>query len=109
MKNFYYIIFVFISVIGCSKYKASKPNTLLEKEQMIAIIYDISILQAARSHSPQIVDSSYSINEYIYKKYKIDSITLLENQRYYASNPKEFRKMYKQVQDKVLKEIETKK
>lgn len=99
------VLFVVITLIfiSCSEKPVPKPDNLLSKETMQDIIYELAILQAAESHKPQILnDNSIKIKNYIYKKYAIDSTTYFQNYKYYASDIKTFKKIYKDVNERIL-------
>ena len=101
------VLFLFISlfVISCSKNPVPKPDNLLDEEVMVNIIYDISILQATDgSMSYKLTEHNIKMNQYIFEKYKIDSITYRENQRYYAANARAYKKIYKKVIERLEKE-----
>ena len=73
---------------------------------MINILYDINVLQAANIYSPNALnENDVKVTEYIYKKYAIDSVTYHQNHKYYASNPKEYKKMFNEV----IKRLESEK
>lgn len=66
------------------------------------IIFDLAILQAAETYMPQkLSDKKIVSEEYIYKKYEIDSATYFQNYKYYASDIKNFKKIYKKVNDRI--------
>ena len=44
------------------------------------------------------------MDQYIFEKYKIDSITYRQNQRYYAANARKYKKIYKKVIERLDKE-----
>jgi hypothetical protein len=44
------------------------------------------------------------VSQYIYKKYKIDSIQFVQNNKYYASNIEEYKKMFERVKSRLEKE-----
>lgn len=89
------VIFFFAS---CNKDLAEKPENLIEKEKMVNVMYDLSVLTAMRSQNPVFLDSfKNSSNDYIYKKYKIDSIQFAKSNIYYAADYKEYKAMYDQV------------
>ncbi len=99
------IIFIFISIllISCNDKPVPKPDNLLSKEVMEEIIYDMAILQAATTYMPQKNNNdNIVISEFIYKKYKIDSATYFQNYKYFASDIKSFKKMYKHVNERIL-------
>ena len=92
---FLIILAVFVS---CKKELAKEPKHLIEKENMVDIMYDLSLLGAMRSQNAVFLDSfKNNSNEYIYKKYKIDSIQFAQSNIYYAADFKEYKKMYEQV------------
>ena len=98
------LIFIFIAVlaISCNDKPVSKPENLLSKEMMEDIIYDMAILQAAESFKSQnLSDNNIKIKEFIYKKHKIDSVTYFQNYKYYASDIKSFKKIYKKVNERI--------
>lgn len=101
------VLFLFVSlfVISCSKNPVPKPDNLLDEEVMVDIIYDISILQATDgSMSQKLMEYDIKMDQYIFEKYKIDSITYRENQRYYAANARKYKKIYKKVIERLEKE-----
>ena len=101
------VLFLFVSlfVLSCSKNPVPKPDNLLDEEVMVNIIYDISILQATDgSMSYKLSDHNIKMDQYIFEKYKIDSITYRENQRYYAADSRKYKKIYKKVIERFEKE-----
>ncbi|MEL1246741.1 DUF4296 domain-containing protein [Flavobacterium helocola] len=101
------VLFLFVSlfVLSCSKNPVPKPDNLLDEEVMVNIIYDISILQATDgSMSYKLTDHNIKMDQYIFEKYKIDSITYRENQRYYAADARKYKKIYKKVIERFEKE-----
>ena len=101
------VLFLFVSlfVLSCSKNPVPKPDNLLDEEVMVNIIYDISILQATDgSMSYKLSDHNIKMDQYIFEKYKIDSITYRENQRYYAANARAYKKIYKKVIERLERE-----
>lgn len=87
---------------ACNNSPVEKPDNLLSKEEMTNIIYDVMILQASKSYNNvEVKKEDLKIESYIFDKYKIDSSTYHQNQRYYASKPKEYEKMYKEVVERL--------
>ena len=69
---------------------------------MVDIIYDMSVLEAITSSSPGVLeDNSIDSRTYIYKKYSIDSLQFTENSAYYASDLKNYKKMYETVEKRI--------
>jgi hypothetical protein len=87
---------------SCSEKPVPKPDNLLSKEVMEEIVYDLAVLQAAESHRPQVLtDNKIEVKQFIYKKYNIDSLTYFQNYKYYASDIKAFKKIYKHVNERI--------
>ncbi|WP_313806330.1 DUF4296 domain-containing protein [Flavobacterium sp.] len=92
------VLFTVLALFACNKKVVDKPDNLLDKNIMIDILFDIALLQAAESnYSFQMDQEGLKANEFIYKKYGIDSVTFAQNNRYYASDPREYKKMYGEV------------
>lgn len=101
------ILFLLLGLLlfSCSKNPVPKPDNLLDEEVMVDIIYDISILQATDGSMPyKLTDHNIKMDQYIFEKYKIDSITYRENQRYYAADARKYKKIYKKVIERFEKE-----
>ena len=102
------LVFCTIWLLSCSNNPVPKPDNLLEEEVMTDILYDLAILQAIDgSFSNKLVENNIESKKYIFKKYKIDSITYYQNQRYYAADIKKYKEMYQEVLDR-LEEVNTK-
>lgn len=85
-------------LVSCKKELAKAPEHLIEKDKMVDVMYDLALLGAIRNQNPVLLDSFKSTpNEYIYKKYKIDSAQFVQSNIYYAADFKEYKKMYEQV------------
>lgn len=99
----FFIILIFL--VGCKKELVKEPKHLIEREKMVNIMYDLSILEAMKVENPAILDSfKYNSNQYIYKKYKIDSVQFAQSNIYYAADYKEYEKMYNQIKARLDKE-----
>ena len=84
--------------MSCTKNTVEKPSNLISKENMINIIYDLSLLEAIRTQAAT-VSQNYAVkpNAYIYKKYKIDSLQFANSNQYYASQIDSYKELYNQV------------
>lgn len=104
MRNFVLIILLLIMVC-CSQNKAiKKPKNLIDPETMENVLYDVSLMNSFRSNS-YTVDSMkvFFADDYIYKKYNIDSLQLVDSELYYSKYPKTYLEMYKKVLSKLTK------
>jgi hypothetical protein len=96
------LIFSSVFLVSCSDNAAPKPEHLLDKEQMVSILYDLALLQSIKSFNPAVLDTNnVDSHKYIYKKYKIDSLTFAQNHTYYASDIKVYEKIEKEVSKRI--------
>ena len=88
---------------SCQKKSVEKPENLIPKETMVNVIYDLALLQAIKNSHQGILDSNrVEPTTYIYKKYKIDSVQFVKSNEFYASNIKEYEKMYESVNARLI-------
>ena len=69
---------------------------------MEAIIYEISVLNGARSYDMKSL-SKYDVNPetYIFEKFDIDSLQYANSVSYYASDIESYKEMYESIQKRV--------
>lgn len=92
-------------LIACSEKVIEKPDSLIPKDQMIDILYDMAIINAAKKTNPSyLVDRELETMSFIYQKYKIDSIQFVNSDIYYASIPMEYEAIYKVVEARLEEE-----
>ena len=104
MKKIFPFIIVLVILVGCKKELVKEPKRLINKEKMVDIMYDLSLLDGIKVQDPTLIDSlKISTNEYIYKKYKIDSVQFAQSNIYYAADYKEYEKMYNTVKSRIEK------
>lgn len=109
MKKGIILLCCIFSFIGCNN-SVPKPENLIAKDKMIDILYDISLLEAIKTQNMNGGISSKMSNEYIFKKYKIDSLQFVKSNKYYASDLEGYKSMFEAVKEKMNKktlEIET--
>jgi hypothetical protein len=110
MKQKLIILFFLALLISCDKNIIEKPENLIKEKQMIDIIVDIHLAESTfnvRRYSDDPVKNSSSANFYysILDKYNVPDTTFEKSYVYYASQPKQFEKMYGEVMNK-LNELE---
>jgi hypothetical protein len=92
-----------LTLLGCKEDLVKQPKHLIERAQMVNIMYDLSLLEAVKYQNPAVLDSNQiRPKQFIYKKYKIDSLQLAQNNVYYAADYKNYKIMF----DEVVKRIE---
>ncbi len=95
-----------LALLGCKEDLVKKPDLLIEKSKMMDIMYDLALLEAIKYQNPAVLDSNQiRPKQFIYKKYKIDSLQLAQNNRYYAADYKSYKVMF----ESVVKRIESEK
>lgn len=101
-KAFIFILLLF----SCKESVVPKPERLIAEETMEAIIYDLVLLEAIKNNQPMVLENK-GVNpyNYIYTKYQIDSLQWVHNNKYYASDVKNYKHMF----DRVRKKIEAEK
>jgi len=101
--SFLVILFLFLS---CGEKPVEKPDRLIEKEKMVDIMYDLAILDGIKYQNPNSL-ATFNINpsQYIYIKYKIDSLQFAKSNVYYASDYDG----YKDIFDEIIKRIDDRK
>lgn len=95
------LLFTFVFILGCQETGVEKPDNLIEREEMTSIFYDISLLEAVKTQNIEGGISSQEMNQYIYKKYKIDSLQYIKSKKYYASDIAAYKKMYQKVKERL--------
>ena len=97
--------FCLFLLFSCNEGAVEKPQKLIEADQMVNIIYDLSILEAMHSRNP--IENNISPHAYILKKYKVDSLQFAQNNRYYAADLANYKKMYEKVDARIQQEKNT--
>ena len=94
-----------LTLLGCKDDLVKKPDVLIEKSKMMDIMYDLALLEAIKYQNPAVLDSNQiRPKQYIYKKYKIDSLQLAQNNVYYAADYKSYKIMFEEVVKRIAKE-----
>jgi hypothetical protein len=104
MKNLIIVILVLFLSVSCKKDLVKQPKKLIEKEKMIDIMYDLSLLEAMKYQSPLLVDSiDTNPVKFILKKYKVDSLQFAQNNIYYASDYEGYKDMFDEISKRLAK------
>lgn len=107
MKNkiaFFVFVFLFLS---CNNGAIEKPKNLIDRNKMVNILYDVTLLDAIKNQNINGGINFKAANDYIYKKYSIDSLQFVESNKYYASDMDEYKKMFEEIQVRLDKEIQS--
>jgi len=102
-----FLLIIVSTLFSCGEDVIEKPVNLIPKEKMIDILYDLAIINSAKSSGPQIMENkNFDPMQYIYNKYQIDSIQFVSSDLYYASLPLEYEDIYKKLEYRIIKEKE---
>ena len=103
MRKIIVLLTIITLFVSCKEEVVNKPERLIEKDVMVSIMYDLSILEAIRNQNPASLDT-FKINsrDYIFKKYKIDSVQFAKSNVYYASDYNEYKSMFEQINKRLL-------
>ncbi|OAB31267.1 protein of unknown function [Flavobacterium fryxellicola] len=98
MKKTITFLVVLILLVSCKEEVIQKPERLVEKDVMVNVMVDLSILEAIKYQNPASLDT-FKINprDFIYKKYKIDSLQFAKSNVYYASDYEDYKLMFEQI------------
>ena len=104
MKKIILTLCFITTFFSCQNSAIEKPKKPIDEAVMVDILYDLSLMEAMKSQN--IADSGNAINssQYIYKKYKIDSIQFVQNNKYYASDVDNYKKMFEKVKARLENE-----
>ena len=104
MRKIVFLIGVVLGFLSCNSNSVEKPDNLIGRDKMVDILYDISLIEAIKNQNINGGLSAKVGNEYIYKKYKIDSLQFVKSNKYYASNIDDYKKMFEEVKAKLTNE-----
>lgn len=105
MKKVISFFILVASFFSCNKDLVEKPDNLIDKKMMTAIFYDISLLDAVKYQDPSsLYKNGVNPKTYVFKKYKIDSIQFAKSNAYYASDYREYKNMFDDVNSRLKKE-----
>ncbi len=109
----YFKIFATLCVLvslGCNSNRIErpkKPKNLIKKQEMVNILYDMSILTASKGVNAKLLEKNGVIPEdFVYKKYGIDSLQFTLSNEYYAYNLEDYKDIYTSVKNRLTKEKE---
>ena len=100
-------VLLILVLFSCNNFTEPKPKNLLDRETMTNIFYDLALLESAQGFLPRVLsENNINPKEFIYKKYKIDSLDFVQNNKYYASDVELYKRIYDDVHKKLTAEKE---
>ncbi len=96
------LVFVFIS---CQRSVIEKPKPLIKEKQMVEMLFDLHMAESTykRMRYDSTLRNSSSANFYysVLEKHEVPDSVFEKSFIYYASKPKDFEKMYREVMNKL--------
>lgn len=94
-------------LLACGEEVIEKPENLIPTNTMASILYDLAIIQAAKTTNPSILEDNHiDPMPYLYDKYGVDSVQFVQSDMYYASKPLQYEALYKTVESRLEREKE---
>lgn len=98
------IVSVLILAVGCKKELVKQPERLVDRDKMIDIMYDLSLLEAIKYQNPLSLDScDTNPTRFILNKYKVDSLQFVKSNMYYAADYNDYKDMFDQINERLEK------
>lgn len=110
MKFLKHILILGITVLitACTSntiYK--KPKDLISKEQMVNLLTDMYLANAAKNIKTKKLEKNINYMPLVYEKYGIDSTRFQSSNVYYMSLIDDYEAIYKQVESRLKKMLDT--
>ncbi|MGB3607892.1 MAG: DUF4296 domain-containing protein [Psychroserpens sp.] len=102
------IILITLFCFGCNSINRPKePDNLISQNDMANILYDVYILNAAKGANKSVLEENGIYPEdYIFKKYGIDSLQFALSNEYYGFYIDEYAAIVDRVEDRIYKDKE---
>ncbi|WP_232622914.1 DUF4296 domain-containing protein [Pareuzebyella sediminis] len=106
MKNsFSFVLIAFF--MSCNEQLMEKPDRLIPRDKMVSVLKDLALVNAAKTTNiTRLREKNLDPMVYVFEKYDIDSVQFVESDRYYASLPVEYEKIYQEVEAEIQKDID---
>jgi galactokinase/mevalonate kinase-like predicted kinase len=99
------VILIIVSCGGEGKKRIKKPDNLITKDKMVDVIYDMSLVSAAKGVNRKLMEQQgVHPDQYVYEKHGIDSLQFAESNEYYAFDLDAYDEIYKKVKAKLEKD-----
>ena len=98
------LICIFLVLSSCSFTieKKEVPDNLISEEEMINILYDMSLISVSKGINKRILENNgMKPKKYILKKYDIDSLQFVTSNEYYSKDLERYLSIYEEVLNKL--------
>ena len=91
--------------VSCNKNTYEAPENLIEEDQMVEVLSEFMLLNAAKGINKKILEKHIADpTQYIFDKYGIDSTQLANSNTYYAHNSEAYASIYERLKKKLESE-----
>jgi hypothetical protein len=102
-----YLILLLVLLSSCSTRMMEPPEDLIEESVFSDILYDVAVLKAVHSTSPATLESQgILIMPYIYEKYDVDSLQLINSNKYYSTLGDRYLKLFESIETRLAEKSE---
>ena len=102
-----YLILLLVLLSSCSTRMMEPPENLIEESVFSDILYDVAVLKAVHSTSPATLESQgILIMPYIYEKYDVDSLQLINSNKYYSTLGDRYFKLFESIETRLAEKSE---
>ncbi len=101
MKYFTFIAICLLLITSCQDIeRTEKPEDLIPEDKMVNVLTEMSLMQGARSYNRQELErKGIKPDEYLWKKFDIDSARFASSNNYYSENYVVYQRIYEKVKD----------
>ena len=101
LKRFTLSICIILLVTACNRFNGpKKPENLISKEKIIAVLIDAKLVASVSSVNKKIVkDKGVNVDTYVFTKHGIDSLQFALSNNYYTFHLKDYEEIYNKVED----------
>lgn len=94
------IFILLMLIMSCSD--QNSPTDLMSEQQMVDFLLDINIINSSRAYRNNSDLNYYNIKDtFLYEKHNIDSLQFVNSNSYYSSKPKQYLRIYFELQKKM--------
>lgn len=104
MNKFFTLSLFLFLVVGCtSNTIIDKPDNLIAKNKMVAILTDVLIANGAQDIKNKNLQRNVNYFPLVFEKYNIDSTQFKESNAYYISRIDDYEEILKSVEERLKK------
>lgn len=105
MRKVLKIIFLVFIIVSCNSNHVKgpeKPDNLISEDKMVEVIYDMSLLSAAKGVNRKTMEiEGVNPEQFVYDKHNIDSLQFALSNAYYTYDLKTYSQLYARVKVKL--------